>query len=264
MSRAPQSRVIPKIVHYVWVGPRPFPADAQARVDAWRRLLPDYQFMLWDEQSIDFTPRFVRQAYGVGAYNRVANYARMAALNQFGGVYMDHDVELLKSYGPMLEDGFFAGFQTMDAEAIDIVNNAVVGSVPGHPIVRAVLAALDERNGADEVGSGTGPGMLSAVLRTYGPIAPQSEPLAFHGAKLYPPRYFYPYEWFEEFSPDCVTPDTFAVHYWAALWKGPRMESVMGAKIQRRLTTANPTLAAFYRRLRNLHSKRAAAALAAV
>src|SRR5687768_11037639 len=98
--------MIPKIIHYVWVGPAPFPDDALERVEAWRRLSPDYEFKLWHEGTIDFTPRFIRQAYGVGAYNRVANYARFAALERFGGIYMDHDVELLKSFDPMLGDGF--------------------------------------------------------------------------------------------------------------------------------------------------------------
>lgn len=252
--------MIPKIVHYVWVGPSPFPEDAAVRVDAWRRMLPDYEFMFWHEGTIDFTPRFVRQAYGVGAYNRVANYVRFAALEQFGGVYMDHDVELLKPFDPMLSDGFFAGFQTWDTTVVDVVNTAIMGAEPGHPLTRRMLAALDMRNGADEVGSGTGPGLLSRVLREDGPLAPQDTPFDFHGVKLYPPCYFYPYEWFDSFDPACVTPDTVAIHHWAALWKKPPSLAVrIQRKLGRLITRISPTASAAYARAANLRRRSLAA-----
>lgn len=245
--------MIPKIIHYVWVGPKPFPADAQLRVNGWKRLLPDYDFKLWDEGNIDFAQLFVCQAYGVGTYNRVANYVRMAALERFGGIYLDHDIELVKSFDPMLGDGFFAGFQTMDATAKDIVNNAVIGAEPGHHIPRRVLAALSAMSGAAEVGSGTGPGMLSKVLREAGDPAPQAEPLAWDGATLYPPRYFYPYEWTEEFDPSCVRPDTVAIHYWAATWKQkPSRLQAVRRKLQRLFTALNPRPAAAWARARSL------------
>lgn len=248
--------MIPKIVHYVWVGPSPFPQDAQQRVETWRRLLPDYQFMFWHEGTIDFTPRFIQQAYGVGAYNRVANYARFAALERFGGIYMDHDVELLKPFGPMLNDGFFAGFQTLDGEATDIVNTAVLGAAPGHPLTRTVLAALDAMNGADEVGSGTGPGLFSRLLREQGTPVPKTEPYDFQGVRLYPPRYFYPYEWFEDFDPACVTPDTVAIHHWAGLWKKtPSHAMQLQRKLRRLATRISPGVSAAYARAANLRKR---------
>lgn len=248
--------MIPKIVHYVWVGPSPFPQDAQQRVATWRRLLPDYQFMFWHEGTIDFTPRFIQQAYGVGAYNRVANYARFAALERFGGIYMDHDVELLKPFGPMLNDEFFAGFQTLDGEATDIVNTAVMGAAPGHPLTRTVLAALDAMNGADEVGSGTGPGLFSRLLREQGTPVPKTEPYDFQGVRLYPPRYFYPYEWFEDFDPACVTPDTVAIHHWAGLWKKtPSQAMQLQRKLRRLATRISPGVSAAYARAANLRKR---------
>lgn len=250
--------MIPKIIHYVWVGPAPFPEDAQARVETWRRMLPDYRFMLWDEDSIDFGPRFIQQAYGVGAYNRVANYARFAALDKFGGVYMDHDVELLKSFDPMLKDGFFAGFQTLDGSATDIVNTAIMGAEAGHPLTRRIIAALDAMNGADEVGSGTGPGLLSRVLREDGDPQPNAKPYVYQGVKLYPPRYFYPYEWFDEFDPACVTPDTVAIHYWAGLWKHKKPGARLERRLRRLATRVVPGMSAAYARAANLRKRIAA------
>lgn len=244
---------IPKIIHYVWVGPRPFPDDARAHLAAWKRLLPDYGFMAWTEANIDFSPRFLQGAYAVGAYNRVANYVRMAALARYGGVYLDHDVELLKPLDPFLGDGCFAGFQTMDANATDIVNVAVMGAAPGHPLILRALDALNAMDGGKDVGSGSGPGLFSRVLRELGPVAPQAEPLRFHDATLYPPRYFYPYEWFDEFSPDCVTADTVAIHRWAHTWKpDPTRWARLQRKAIRGLARLSAPAMAAWRRARNL------------
>ena len=248
--------MIPKLVHYIWVGPKPFPEDAVERVEAWRRLLPDYQFMFWTEANIDFSPRFLRQAYGVRAYNRVANYARMAALATYGGIYMDHDVELLQSFDPLLGEACFAGFQTADGTAVDIVNNAIVGAEPGHPFILRVLAALNAMNGAHEVGSGTGPGLLSKLLREMGDPQPSPEPLAFHGVTLFPPRYFYPYEWFAPFEPACITPDTIAVHHWAHTWKrSQRMLDVAKLRAWRAAAKFSPYAASTVMRLRNMRQR---------
>jgi mannosyltransferase OCH1-like enzyme len=251
--------MIPKLVHYIWVGPNPYPEDARQRVEDWKRLLPEYRFMLWSEENIDFSPMFVRQAYGVRAYNRVANYARMAALEKFGGIYMDHDVELLKPFDPLLRDACFAGFQTMNPAALDQVNNAVFGAEPGHPFVRRILDAMDAMDGTREVGSGTGPALISRLLREAGTLILRQEPTVVAGVTLYPPRYFYPYSWLEAFDPACVTSDTVAIHRWAHTWKRrDKLVDFLKLKAWRLMTRLSPDLSAAYQRKHSLR-KRAAA-----
>jgi hypothetical protein len=245
--------MIPKIVHYVWVGPKPFPADAQATTERWRRLLPGFEFRLWTEANIDFTPLFVRQAYGVRAYNRVANYARMQALTRFGGIYMDHDVELLQPLDPLLAHACFAGFQTADPTHKDQVNTAILGCEPGHWLAREMLAELDALDGSREVGSDTGPGLLTRVLTRKGPLVAQDAPFDFHGITLYPRRAFYPYEWFETFDPACIAPDTIAVHHWAHLWKrSPTLADRLKLKALRWATRLSPERMASRRRAENV------------
>lgn len=236
---------IPKIIHYVWVGPKRFPTDAAEMVEKWRQLLPGYQFIRWTEENIDFTPKFIRQAYSMRAYNRVANYARVAALHKFGGIYMDHDVELLKPFDDLLGLGFFAGFQTLKADAKDIVNNAVVGSVPGHRFPKWVMDTLDTMDGAYNWGSNSGPGLFSKLLREEGPITPSTELQKRGDLYLCPPAYFYPYEWNQEFSPDCITDETYAVHHWAHTWKAkqkPKFSERLVAAGLRRAVKVSPTL----------------------
>lgn len=211
--------MIPRLIHHVWVGPRPFPHEARARVAEWQRLNPDFRIKCWDESSLAVWPRFLQEAYAAGAWNRVANYMRLHALHSEGGVYLDHDVTLIKPLAPLLDDAAFAGLQTLDPWAPDLVNNAVLGAVAGHPMLRAIMVELEFRNGLDEVGSATGPGLLSSVLRSRGLQQPMDEPVLLHDLKLYPPRWFYPYLWHEDECTD-LHPDTVAVHSWDATWKG--------------------------------------------
>jgi mannosyltransferase OCH1-like enzyme len=246
--------MIPKLIHHVWVGAKPFPAEARGFIETWKRLNPDFRVIEWNESNIDFSPRFIRQAYGVRAYNRVANYVRMAALFTHGGIYMDHDVELLQPLDALLHNECFAGFQTRRADARDVVNNAVVGAVPGHPFIGDVLGALDRMNGAMDVGSGSGPGLFSRILRQGGSLPIEDHPVVVRGVTLYPPRYFYPYEWDEPFDPACITPDTVGVHRWAHTWGKPRPGRLrkIRNRLKAKLVGLFPTAASHAVRLDNV------------
>jgi mannosyltransferase OCH1-like enzyme len=246
---------IPKIIHYVWVGPRNFPKEAAAHVDEWKVLHPDWEFMFWDERNIDFSPRFMRQASGVRAYNRVCNYARLAALRRYGGFYLDHDVKLLKTLDSLRDNAGVLGFQT-EKDEFDLVNNAVFGAVPDHPFVCRALAELDKLDGGFDWGSKTGPGHVSRLLRESDQISPRPEPYVASGMTLYPPRYFYPYPWNKAFTPDCITPDTYAVHFWEHSWKGRRtLVHRLKKRARRILTLISPDLMSGYVRARDAAAK---------
>lgn len=90
--------MIPKIVHYCWFGGKNIPADLQNYIDGWHELLPDFEFKCWNEASFDIESSipFVKEAYQVKKYAFVADYVRMWAMYQYGGLYMDTDVKLLK------------------------------------------------------------------------------------------------------------------------------------------------------------------------
>jgi mannosyltransferase OCH1-like enzyme len=211
--------VIPKLIHYTWVGPRPFPAEGKENLERWRALCPDYDFQFWTDANIDFSARFVREAYAAKAWNRVSNYVRMSALVRMGGIYLDHDVELRRPLDTLLANRCFLGFQTLDPDARDFVNGAVLGAEAGHPFIVRVRQELDAMDGRVDVASGSGPGLLSRIVREAGVVSPSNDVVEVAGITVYPPRTFYPYEWTETFSEAVVTPDTIAIHRWAHLWK---------------------------------------------
>ncbi len=244
--------MIPKIIHYIWVGPKRFPEDAQQLVDEWQAILPDWRIMHWTEENIDFGSSFIRQAQGVRAYNRMGNYARLAALRDHGGFYFDHDIKLIKSIEPLLEMPGVLGFQT-DRDDYDYINGAVIGAPPNHPFVRRALARLDSMDGSYDWGINTGPGLLTKLLRESDDIKPQPEPYVASQMMLFPPRYFYPYRWDEEFTPECVKPDTYTVHLWEHSWKpAPGRLRRWMQFLQRVLTRLNPTMTSKWVRARDL------------
>lgn len=109
--------MIPKIIHYVWMGGAPLPPLEEKCVASWKEHMPDWEYMRWDETNFDIAsaPLYVRQAYEARKFAFVSDYVRLWALEQYGGVYLDTDVEVKRSYEPLLNDTAFIGFEESKA-----------------------------------------------------------------------------------------------------------------------------------------------------
>lgn len=104
--------MIPKKIHYCWFGGNPLPEDAQKCIASWRKFLPDYEIKEWNESNFDINGNiYVKQAYEARKFAFVTDYVRLYALATEGGIYMDTDVEVLKSYDPFLHHVAFSGFE---------------------------------------------------------------------------------------------------------------------------------------------------------
>lgn len=134
--------MIPHIIHYVWLGGAPLPELAERCIASWRKNMPDWQIMRWDETSFDIAvaPLYVRQAYEAKKYAFVSDYVRLWALEQYGGVYLDTDVEVVRSFEPMLGDTAFVGFEESRAH---LPATCVMGCEPHCQWVHDMLALYD-------------------------------------------------------------------------------------------------------------------------
>lgn len=112
--------MIPKIIHYVWMGGASLPPLEEKCIASWKEHMPDWEYMRWDETNFDIAaaPLYVRQAYEARKFAFVSDYVRLWALEKFGGVYLDTDVEVLKSYEPLLGDTAFMGFEESKAHLL--------------------------------------------------------------------------------------------------------------------------------------------------
>lgn len=103
---------IPKKIHYCWFGGNPLPELAQKCIDSWKKYLPDYEIIRWDESNFDFSINdYVREAYENKKWAFITDYVRLYVLYNYGGIYMDTDVEVLKPLDELLTHKAFSGFE---------------------------------------------------------------------------------------------------------------------------------------------------------
>ena len=101
-----------KIIHYCWFGGNPKPKKFEYYKKTWQRYLPDFEIMEWNEKNFDIhCNKFVEEAYKNKKWAFVSDVARVYALYNYGGIYMDTDVEVLKSFDSLLKYDGFSGFE---------------------------------------------------------------------------------------------------------------------------------------------------------
>ena len=109
--------LIPKVIHYCWFGRGAMPELVERCIVSWHTHMPDWDFRLWSEDNFDvnIAPRYVQEAYDAKKFAFVSDYVRLWALEREGGVYLDTDVEVLRSFDPLLSDIAFIGLEESKA-----------------------------------------------------------------------------------------------------------------------------------------------------
>ena len=96
--------MIPKVIHYCWFGRGPLPDLAKTCIASWKKYCPDYEIREWNEDNFDIACcDFAKEAYQEKRWAFVSDYARLKVIFQYGGIYLDTDVELVRSLDPLLE-----------------------------------------------------------------------------------------------------------------------------------------------------------------
>lgn len=105
--------MIPKVIHYCWLSGDPVPEKLQNYMKTWKEKLPDYEFVLWDKSRFDIhSVKWVEEAYEAKKYAFAADYIRLYAIYNYGGIYMDMDVEVRKSFNDILDHPYILGAET--------------------------------------------------------------------------------------------------------------------------------------------------------
>ncbi|WEV43207.1 glycosyltransferase [Lactobacillus sp. ESL0684] len=134
--------MIPKIIHYVWVGGNPKPKNIQRCMRTWQKHLPDYQIIEWNETNFDIHEnKYVEQAYQAKKWAFVSDYIRAKAVYEMGGIYLDTDVLVLDNLHSLLANRAFVGFENSDNPF-----TAVFGAQKGHPLLKDMLDYYDDRD----------------------------------------------------------------------------------------------------------------------
>ncbi|MGN1232237.1 MAG: glycosyltransferase family 32 protein [Candidatus Cryptobacteroides sp.] len=105
--------MIPRIIHYCWFGGKPLPKSAEKCIASWKKYLPEYEIVRWDESNFDVNIiPYTKEAYAAGKYAFVSDFARFWILYHYGGVYFDTDVEVIRPVDDILERGDFLGVES--------------------------------------------------------------------------------------------------------------------------------------------------------
>lgn len=135
--------MIPKIIHLCWLSGDPYPRKIQLCIDTWKKYCPDYEIILWDTKRFDVnsTP-WTKQAFEAKKYAFAADYIRLYAIYNYGGIYLDSDVEVLKSFDDLLHFPYFAGIEARP----DGIEMAAFGAEKGTDWVKYMLDYYKDRN----------------------------------------------------------------------------------------------------------------------
>jgi len=204
-----QAERIPRTIHYCWFGKAPMSELGERCMATWRAEMPDYRIEKWDESRLDRSIPYVDIAYRAEKFAFVADYVRLMALYERGGLYFDTDIEVIRSFDGLLDHRLFMGLQAPRSIGV-----GVIGAVKGHPFLRQILDKLDAeaRRGA----------------LCYIPLPELVTRLADAGGAdgpiLLPEEYFYPYN---PYSPvlirqkplqSNISERTLCLHHWEGSW----------------------------------------------
>lgn len=90
--------MIPKTIHFCWFGRNPKPQLVQECINSWKTYCPDWEIKEWNEDNFDVNQiQYTADAYAAKKWAFVSDYARLALVYEYGGVYLDTDV-LLKTH----------------------------------------------------------------------------------------------------------------------------------------------------------------------
>jgi glycosyltransferase involved in cell wall biosynthesis len=104
--------VIPKLIHYFWFGDKPLPQKHKEFIDNWKKVCPDYEIIKWNERNYDINkhPYLIETAL-MKRWDKFTDYARLDIIYNYGGIYFDTDVEIIKPIDELLYNNAFIGFK---------------------------------------------------------------------------------------------------------------------------------------------------------
>ena len=207
--------MIPKKIHYCWVGGNSKPPLVKKCIQSWKKYCPDYEIIEWNESNYVISKNiYMKQAYEAKKWAFVSDYCRFYVLYNYGGIYLDTDVELLKPLDVLSEN--FVGFENQNR-----VNSGLIrGAMPGDLVCKLMLDSYASDHFLKQNGSYN---LLTVCDR-------ETDILVAHGMKkdntlqviegttVYPSEYFNPMDM--ETGKIQPTNKTVSIHHYAASWVG--------------------------------------------
>lgn len=204
-----------KVIHYCWFGQNPLPESAIKCIDSWKKFCPDYQIKEWNESNFDFSQcKYAVRACELKKYAFLSDYARFKILYEYGGVYLDTDVELIKGLDEIVEKGPFMGCEGNYA----VASGLGIGAEPKMEIYKELVELYENIDFEKDDGSSnvkTVVDYVTEVFTKYG-FKKTDEIQLIKGVYVYPQEYFCPKD--VDSGALNITDNTVSIHHYDASW----------------------------------------------
>lgn len=224
--------MIPKIIHYCWLGHGEKPELAKKCIASWKKFCPDFEIREWNEDNCDYLAMpFMAEAYAAKKYAFVSDVMRLIVLEQYGGVYFDTDVEVVRDISPLLNDEGFIGFENNR-----FVNSGqVMAAVPHQPVVQAMIEEYKKMHFTNADGSLNAvgcPHLNTDVMERFG-LARNGQEQLVAGIHVYPDDYFNPMD--STTGKLTKTENTYSIHWYSMSWlpKRTQIRAKLGRIVRR-------------------------------
>lgn len=207
--------MIPKTIHYCWFGKGEIPQVALDCIASWHKYMPDWEYKLWNEGNFDVDALpYTKEAYAAGKMAFVSDVARLKALNEEGGIYLDVRFEVYKSFEPLLQNKAFAGFEGCKRKLLMM---GVLGSEAHGEWVNEVLHSYDGRHFISPDGTLdlTTNVLFTSMNMEKNGFKRNWEEQYYKDLHIYPTEYFSPRHTTGEYF---RTPNTYCEHRGTSSW----------------------------------------------
>lgn len=215
--------MIPKVIHACWFGGKSMPQVAQKYIESWKKYNPEYEVKIWDESNFDITSNmYIYEAYQNRKFAFVTDYVRLKVLYEYGGIYMDTDVEVLKSLDELLKYPAFSGF-----EGPNRIPTGTMGAEKNNRWIGLLLDYYNDRHFVLEDGSMD----LTTNVTSITDLTVANYPLNLNNTfQIFDDFVMFPFDYL--CAKDLVdgvvkkTDNTYTIHHFAGSWTSPKKKFI--------------------------------------
>lgn len=221
--------MIPKIIHYCWFGRNPKPKDVLQCIESWRKVLPDYEIKEWNEDNYDIHKcKYMEDAYKEKKWAFVSDFCRIDVVYEYGGIYLDTDVEVVRSFDDLLHLDMFCGFESRDIKMQKKWNMSLeesvsfglgFGAAKGHDVLKEMIDLYHTLHFYNEDGTLnllSCPVYQTQVLVRHG-LVQNGETQTFRGGVAFGAEYFCPQSNLTD-EMLFLTDKTYSIHHFSNSW----------------------------------------------
>lgn len=228
--------MIPKIIHYCWFGNNPMPKLLKKCMKSWKKYCPEYEIIEWNESNfnIENAPQYIKDAYAAKKWAFVADYARLWIIFHYGGIYLDTDVELLKSLDPLLiYDGFF-GCESQDPKKV--ATGLGFGAIKGLGILSDLMRSYDTQKfiipNLEKREFVPNTWINWPVFESYGVERSDTIQIIDQNIAIFPGEYFDPMISYlrDEIN---ITENTYSIHHYTMTWDDNHEKKIRQMRIEK-------------------------------